>query len=287
MESLAGKFVFTYLLMPLMAVLAGFIMIFVAKRNNLLGKKKIIFYFISLWVVLALPALLGLIDYQFMPYAYLGLMIFYFTLGIFNIRIMRKMITGIGDMAYYIELLLVFFNTLIGMGLFTLVFNLCNELQYGIWAATSLIPFMLPCAFSRMYISFLNIPLEVYNVWSYRKENAELNPDLIDYSKVLVVEVEIFKDPDDKKVQNIKARSSEDLPFGVWFKIFIDDYNKRTPHSPVVHSDSVDSFGWIFYTGGLIPGLKRYIDPDLTFALNKIKEKNVIIAKRTKYHESK
>lgn len=285
MEALFGDFVFKYLLMPIIAVVVVFIMAFVAKKNQLLGNKKAIFYFLLTWIVLALPALLGFIDYWFMPYAYIGLMILYFSLGILNIKMLRLAIPEINDKPFYIELLVNFATAFIGMALFSLVFNLCNELQYGLWASTSMIPFIFPCVFRKAYTTFLNIPLEVYKVWNYNKETAELDSDSIDYSKVLVVEVEIFKKPTDEKAQNIKAKSSEDLPFGIWYKIFLDDYNKRTPQSPIVYSDYENSYGWIFYVTSSILGRKKYIDPDLTFAQNKIKEKNVIIAKRTKYEE--
>lgn len=283
MENSAGQFVYTYLLIPLIAVIAGVIMLFAARKNNLLSNKKIIFYFLLLWITLALPALLGIIDYWFMPYAYLGIMLFSFLLGIYHIYALRKIIPEIEEKPFYVEFLLLSVSMLIGMGLFSLIFNLCNELQYGIWAATSLTLFIFPCVFRRAYISFLNIPLEVYKAWNYDDQYDLSNPGMIDYSKVLVVEVEIFKKPGDDKAQNIKAKSSEDIPFGVWFKIFIDDYNKQAPQNPIVHSDKKNR-GWLFYTVSPILGRKKYIDPDLTLAENNIKEKNVIITKRTKYN---
>lgn len=282
MEDFFGKFVFSYLLMPFLAVAAGVIMIVIAKKNQLLDNKKAIFYFLALWVILALPALLGFINYWFMPYAYLGLMLIYFLLGIWNRGLLRKVVPKIEEKPFYVEFLVIFISMLIGMGLFTLVFNLCNELQYGIWAATSLVLFIFPCVFRQAYISFLDIPLEVYKVWNYHDQNDELDPGLVDNNKVLVVEVEIFKDPKDEKAQNIKAKSSEDLPFGAWFKIFVNDYNKRTPHSPIIYSDPEKTYGWIFYTTSSILGRKKHIDPEHTFAKNEVKEKNVIIAKRTK-----
>lgn len=285
MENITGQFVSTYLLMPLIAMIAGCFMFFIAKKNQLLSHKKAIFYFVLLWIVLALPALLGLIGYWFMPYAYLGLMLFYFLLGLLHVNLLRKVIPPLKEKPFYVAFLLVFISLLIGMGLFTLIFNLNNELQYGLWASTALIPFILPSVFHNTYICFLNIPLEVYKVWNYNNQSDALDSDLIDYSKVLVVEVEIHKKPEDDKAQNIKAKSSEDLAFGVWFKIFINDYNKRTPQSPLVHSDYENSYGWLFYTVSSILGRKKYIDPELTLAENDIKEKNVIIAKRTKYDE--
>lgn len=286
MESITGQFVSTYLIMPIIAVIAGFVMILIAKKNELLKNKKAIVYLLSLWIALTLPALMGFFGYWFMPYAYLGAMLFSFALGLTHIYLMHILMPKIVDKPFYVEFLFAFISMLIGMGLFALVFNLCNELQYGFWAATALMPFLFPCIFCQTYIIFLNTPLEVYKEWNYHKQIGAIDPDLIDYSKVLVVEIEIYKKPGDEKVQNIKAKSSEDLYFGTWFKVFLDDYNKRTPLSPIVYSDS-ESTGWVFYIISSILGRKKYIDPDLTLAQNNIKEKNVIIAKRSKFNENK
>lgn len=42
MEELFGKFVMSYLLMPLVAVLLGSVMFFIAKKNQLLRNKRLI-----------------------------------------------------------------------------------------------------------------------------------------------------------------------------------------------------------------------------------------------------
>lgn len=44
MEELLGKFVMSYLLMPLIAVLLGSVMFFIAKKNQLLRNRKLIGY---------------------------------------------------------------------------------------------------------------------------------------------------------------------------------------------------------------------------------------------------
>lgn len=285
MELVLGKFILLYLLLPLLGIILGAIMFVIAKKNNLLSNKKIIFYFLITCIILALPALLGFIDYWFMPYVYIALMVIYLLLGYWNKLIIKKLIKDIDDKPYYVEFLIVFVITFIAAGLFSLIFNLSNELQYGIWACTCVLPFIFSTLFFKMYKSYMEIPLEVYKIWSYDTQEDFLDSEHFNYDKILVVELELFKQVSDYEPLNIKAKASEEIPFGVWFKVFINDYNKKSPQSPIIYTDYQNSYGWIFYTYTSILGRKKYIDPDLSFAKNNIKEKNSIIAKRTQYEE--
>jgi hypothetical protein len=235
-------------------------------------------------MVLALPGLFGFIDYWFMPYCYTGLSVLYLALGWYNHQILRLVIKEINDKPYYMEFMIVLVTQLVGAALFSLVFNLCNELQYGLWACTCLIPFIFPSLFKRMYTSYMDIPLEIYRIWSYDKEKTTESEHL-ESDKILVVELELFKRVSDKEPLNIKAKASEEVPFGIWFKLFIDDYNKKSPQSTIIQSDKNNSYGWIFYMNSSVLGRKKYIDPNLSFSENKIKEKKAILAKRTQYEE--
>ena len=60
--------------------------IFIAKKNALLGNKRLVGYTVGAIVILTLPALLGFLDYGFMPYGYIFLAMLYLLLGSYNIR---------------------------------------------------------------------------------------------------------------------------------------------------------------------------------------------------------
>lgn len=285
MEQATIAIILTYLLLPLIGVILGVVGMIIAKKNQLLSNKKAIFYFLFCCIILALPGLFGFIDYWFMPYVYILLQALYLILGWYNLRILYSVVKEVNDKPYCVEFLIILITTFIGAALFSLVFNICNELQYGLWSCTCLITFIFPTLFQKAYHSFMAIPLEIYKLWSYEKEMQEINTEVFDHNKIIVVELEMFKQIADTKPLNIKAKASEDIPFGVWFKVFIDDYNKRSPQSPIIYTDYDNSYGWIFYTTSSILGRRKYIDPELTFAKNKIKEKNVVIAKRTKFEE--
>lgn len=281
-----GEFIVLYLLLPLIAVVLGVGTYIIAKKNQLLNNKKLIFFCIAACVVLALPGLLGFVDYLFMPYVYIALQIVYFFLGWYYLSILKSLEKEIGQKPYYVEFLLVFVIMFIAGALFSLVFNLCNELKYGLWACTCILPFVFPSVFRKAYQMYMEIPLEIYKIWSYDEQDGDFeDTDAFDSDKITVVEMELFKQISDTKPLNIKAKAQEDMLFGLWFKVFINDYNIKSSAFPIAYSDYEKSYGWIFYTITSILGRKRYIDPDLSFAQNKIKEHRVIIAKRTRYEE--
>ena len=281
-----GEFIVLYLLLPFIAVILGVGTYIIAKKNQLLSNKKLVFLCLAACIVLALPGLLGLVDYLFMPYVYIALQILYFFLGWYYLSVLKLLNKEIDWKPYYVEFLLVFVIMFIGCALFSLVFNLCNELQYGLWACTCVLTFLFPSIFRKAYQTYMEIPLEIYKIWAYDEQDGNFEEtDTFDSDKITVVEMELFKQMPDKKPLNIKAKAQENMLFGVWFKVFINDYNIKSSAFPIAYSDHEKSYGWIFYTITSILGRKRYIDPDLSFAQNKIKEHRVIIAKRTRYEE--
>jgi hypothetical protein len=283
MDLAIGNFFIMYLLLPLVAMLLAVVSYFVAKKNGLLSNKKLILMFLLFCALLALPGLLGFIQYRFMPYIYIGLQVLYFFLG----WIFLSIIKDTREKPYYVEFLFVFITMFIGGALFSLVFNLCNSLQYGWWAATCLVPFIFPSVFRKTYETYLAIPLEIRDMWRYDNQSiAEWENKMMDSGKVIVVGVELKKQTSDNTPLNITAKAQEDMPVGVWFKMFIEDYNKKSSEIPISHSDFDSSYGWLFYTLTSVLSRKRYINPNLSFSQNKIKEKRVIIAKRATYSET-
>lgn len=277
------KIVILYLLFPIIAIIAGFVAALIAKKNNLLSNKKVIFVFLLVCLILALPGLLGFIDYWFMPYIYLALLVVYAIIGYYYKRILFSMAKDLKKKSYGVEFLLTLFPMLIGAALFSLAFNLTNELQYGLLASTCLLSFVFPSLYAKAYNSFMDIPIEVYKIWSFSKQDTRWDDSQQDSEKIVVVELELFKRPTDKVPLNIKAKAHEDMTFGLWFKLFINDYNIKSSASPIDFETNAETTGWIFYAISPFFGFKHYIDPGSTFAENRIKENRVVIAKRTKF----
>ena len=274
-----------YLLTPLIGILLGGVMFLIAQKNRLLSNKKAIFYLLAACLILAAPALSGFLDYAFMPAGYYFLSVVYLLLGCLDLYAMRRFIDGIEEKPYGVEFFCRFVVAFVGAALFSVVFNLCNELQYGIWASTCLLPFILPSLFMKAYEAYLSVPPEVYNVWSHEDEAGEIETEYLDDSRIIVVELEIFRLLEDVKPLNIRVKAAETVPFGVWFRMFVRHYNAKSPTRPIVPRDAENSYGWMFYVN-VFWIWKRSVDPALSFAENKIKDKKTIVAKRVKRTEN-
>ena len=87
MNSFFQTLAFTYLPYPILGLIPVGLGVFIAKKNALLGNKRLVGYTIGAIVILTIPALLGFLDYGFMPYGYVFLAMLYLLLGSYNIRL--------------------------------------------------------------------------------------------------------------------------------------------------------------------------------------------------------
>lgn len=270
----------TYLIFPILGLLLVAVAAFVAKKNKLLSNKRLIFYVLLSIVIMVLPALLGVFDYGFMPYGYLFSMMLYAALGRYNIALIPKVVFKEEGVKYRTEFGITLLLTLSGMVFYALVFNLCNELQYGLFASTCMLPFLLVSLFVRTYRLFLAIPESIYKVWRYNTTEHDQTYDNIDYSKLKLVKVELFKNEKDAEPLHLSAKAPDHMPFGVWIKRLISDYNLRSPLSPIDNYSSNETGGWIFYLQKSVFLPNHYIDYERTVKENRIKENDLIVAKR-------
>jgi amino acid transporter len=90
MNPVTQHLISSYLLMPLLTVIFGIAAYFIARKNKLLNNRKLIVYLLLCGMILALPALCGFMDYSFMPYVYILLVVLYWTAGHYNRFILRK-----------------------------------------------------------------------------------------------------------------------------------------------------------------------------------------------------
>jgi hypothetical protein len=172
---------------------------------------------------------------------------------------------------------------LLGSYLFSLLFNCFSTLHYGLWAATCVLPFYVPLLFVRAFEALVGIPNEIRKIWHYPRHAAEVVLDDVDPYRLMILAVELHKRPGSGEPPvKVKARTPSDLPFGVWFQKFIDDYNYKFPNEPIQTTNaSEEEYGWLFYhVKPSLFSLRRYIDTDLSIARNKLTERDLIVAKR-------
>lgn len=270
----------TYLLYPILGLLLVGLGIFIAKKNALLSNKRLVGYALGAVLVLTIPALLGFLNYDFMPYGYIALSVLYLILGWYNIRIIAWVFKD--GLKYRHEIILTLFLQVVAMLFFTLVFNLCNDLQYGPWASTSMLSFVFISLFVRCYYLFLAIPEPVYKIWRFDdSESVDMYAD-IDFGRLKVVTLEIYKEDGDRKPLRLKGKVPDHIPFGVWIRRLIEDYNKKSPLSPISYMTDGEQDTWMFYRHNSVLLPKRYIDCNQTVKENHIGENCFIVAKRVK-----
>ncbi|MBD2701069.1 hypothetical protein IC229_10520 [Spirosoma sp. BT702] len=174
-----------------------------------------------------------------------------------------------------------FLILLAGMGVALFIYQRTGYLADRWPFVTSLLPFMAPFLVREAYHYYLQIPPADYKKWYYPVNGDMPDVDLLDLSKILVLQFEFLKTPEDKNFTNFKAKAPVAMPLGDLFLVFINDYNERTPNSPIQFVDTAGRpFGWVFTKKAGWWQRPVYLDPALDFSQNQLVDNATIIARR-------
>ena len=164
---------------------------------------------------------------------------------------------------------------------FTFIFDLFNVSGLGWYYSTAFFAFIIPFFFYNTFEAILYIPVPIFKVWYYPEYPVEIDLDDLDLNRVKVVELEFLKNLGETSTTNFKAKAPEELRFGDWFSMFIQNYNQKYEDTPIVVKDKYEApFGWVFYIKPGFFGSKKFVDFDLTITQNALNEKMVIVCKR-------
>ncbi len=145
-----------------------------------------------------------------------------------------------------------------------------------------LIPFVIPYVFAWVYQYYLSIPVAEYKKWYYPMGKPMPDLDLIDLSKILVIQFEFTKKLTDAAPTNFKAKAPVQMTLGELFLIFLNDYNEQNAASNIQFMDEKNtSLGWHFYRKKGMFSSRHYFDPDLNFGQNSIADNLIITAERS------
>lgn len=275
-----------YLIMPVLAIISGWVMMVLSKKNKLLSNLKLIFFVLLSSLILAIPGFFGLSEDTFAPWLYLIAQGFYLVMGIIFVQAYEHFI-GKDVQQYHIllQICVMLVMTLLGAYVFALLYNLLHDDNLGYIGATSLLIFYIPVIFYWTYLAFISIPFEIYKVWEYPHNTAEINFDGMDFDRLLVLDLEFSKQPDANERLRVKAKAPPDITLGNWFRKFIDDYNYKFPASTIEYIRQDGSMhSWVFYCKKSFFHRKRLLDPELTITENKIRENIKITSKRVIGH---
>ena len=269
----------SYLIYPLMGILLVGFGLFLAKKNQLFANKRLVISFFVSVLALSLPALCGLLGYEFMPYGYTMLVALYAVLGWYNIKLVKWIFKGECNFKFLI--VFAHLQMLLSMALFALIFNLCNEMHFGILTSTSMIPFIIVPIFIKTFDLFMEIPIPIYEVWKYSE--SEYPEEYYSPDTLQIIQVELYKSTADAEPIKINAKAPEEIEFGRWFRRMLDDYNTKSPLSPIDTLAESEDAGWVFYVRTFMT--RNMINTSKSVAANKIKNKYIVVAKRVKESE--
>lgn len=169
----------------------------------------------------------------------------------------------------------------LGSYLFSLIFNFAGDFKYGIIASTCTYTILLPVLFKWTYTALLNIPSEIYKIWKYSPTYNEPEFTSETVEKIMVLELELSKNPDDTDLIKVKAKAPALFVFGDWFQLFLNDYNSKYFEHPIQYQSTTgEMYNWIFYVKPSISSGKKYIDHEKSILNNNIDERFTIICKR-------
>lgn len=214
-------------------------------------------------------------------WAYLAAQALFLVLGVFNVRPMRRFLPFAQPGDVWTGAFLTLGLALLGglaVGLLPRV-ALGRPADWGF--ATAIVPFVVGYFFYLTFDYYLRIPSATYKKWYYPLDAPAPDMDLIDLSRVLVIQFEFPKRCDDTALTNFKAKAPVAMALGDLFLIFINDYNERNPNGPVEFlTTQQQPCGWLFYKKYPWYRRRRYLDPDRTFQHNSIADNDTIRAER-------
>lgn len=278
-----GNFFINYLLLPFIIIILSVISVIIAKKNQILSDKKAVMYVLLSSLILSLFGLCGFFGIDFMPYIFCFIQFLMLLIGFLNVKLIYHFIPALKQKNPAILFVIIFVQLLIAWAVFSILFNVTNDLQFGLWSGTSLLPILFYPLFYYTYHLYLKIPAEIFKMKVYQSGDSFEPPHAeIDVEDLMVCEIEVPKFIDDKDPIRIKAKTVKSFVFANWFGMIITDYNQKKADNQVELYDSSSSYGWIFYTERSFMKSRRYIDPDKSFEENDLSGTDMVIAKRVK-----
>jgi hypothetical protein len=240
--------------------------------------KIFIYYIIVSLVLFGLINCIGLISSISVQTRFLFILLAYLLTGIIHIFSVKAIFRELKPMADLLfTILLTFLGCIAVLVLNYFVFNKTTQALFTL----GLVLFPLPFLFFYTLELFLSIPDRIFKKWYYPLDHSMPNLDLLDLSRVLIIQFEFLKSTGETSLTNFKAKAPSNMPFGELFYIFISDYNESHPQNIIEITNSNEQpYPWIFHIKTSWWKRNKFIDPDLTFQENGIINNDIISCQR-------
>ncbi|MCF6350049.1 MAG: TssN family type VI secretion system protein [Flavobacteriaceae bacterium] len=268
-------------------IVGALIMMLMGKLRKVFtkSKKKSIFYAIAALIIFALTALLSsskVLDDTPLN-SFFGFQFIFLGLGTLHVYTMRRFFEDFSKNKsdFFTEFLFTIVIICIGLIGF---YNVANRMRpsFSLIYMASVITFIIPIIFYKLYEFALLIPVPVYKKWLYPIDENIKDPTQKELTNPLVISFEFQKYQENDNITNFRVKAPEIMEFGKLFYFFINDYNERHPESKIEYLDNENQepCGWIFYFKPNWWSSIRHIDFSRTVISNNLKEDNVVICKR-------
>jgi hypothetical protein len=236
--------------------------------------KIFIYYAVVSLFIFGLINCIGLAISLSVQSRFLLILLGYLTIGIIHIFLIRILFTALKPQkSLLFTILLTFLGLIAVLILNYLFFNRTTQALFSL----GLVLFPLPFLFIYTLQLYLNIPGKIFKKWYYPLDHTMPNLDLLDLSRVLIIQFEFLKSTSEISNTNFKAKAPYNMPFGELFYIFISDYNDSHPQNIIeVTNIQQEPYPWIFYKRSPWWKSHKYVDPDLTFQENGIINNDII-----------
>lgn len=283
-------FFLRYLLAPLIVIIALIVMNSISKGKSKIKMKNLIVFVLLAALILALPALLGLLKYEFVWGGLIISTLTYLLLGYcFNLFSKTKAFKSIGfDDRKWLILLGCFVCIVLASWIYYLVFTWLSKLHYGVWAMTSTLWFFIPVFYVFSREKFVEIPTAFYRLWVVKTDDRDEEYwNNIDTFRLMQVTIKVKRKFNSNVYSSFSVKMPEDVTVGRWFNRFVEDQNIRFPNNVIDLEGDQGNYGWIFYTNKLLPFplFIRMLDFNKNVIKNKIKNKGTVYARRVLQNE--
>ncbi|WP_281322577.1 TssN family type VI secretion system protein [Flavobacterium aestivum] len=276
-------FFLKYLLAPLLILIITFIM---SQFSGIKIKTKSAIVFVLCFsLIAALPCLFAFFNNEFIWLGLLFSVFYYLMLGIGLIYFMDTALfqnMNVQDSAPA-KLFLFLIVTILSSWIYYLVFNYIAISSYAHISMLNILWVFVGIFFIESKKKFLQIPDPFYEYWRVGRERKDIDYwDNIDKFRLMQVSINIKKKANSEFFSKFDVKIAQEVNLGNWFDKFIEDQNYRFPNDAIESSAENEDSGWIFYTAKYFsfPLFIRKLNPHETIAESKLKNKQIIFAKR-------
>jgi hypothetical protein len=242
-----------------------------------IGKRAILYVFINV-IFICLAGLLQWVDNAEADTYYYFAQALVLIAGIVHVFLLYRFIPQISPSDFWKGFWITLLIMLAGAIVSAITYHFLN-LDFRF--LTYILPFVVPYLCWQVFRFFFRIPSPLYKTWYYPLNEEMPDLDMIDLSQIEVVQFVFSKNPQDSTQTNFTAKAPLNMTLGQLFFIFINDYNDKNLHHPILYLQTpTQPHGWLFYRKKKWFNQKEFLDSDLSFLNNTIKPNEFIYAVR-------